>query len=724
MKKPAAKSDPTAKPVEALSESQAAKELSRLAAEIQRHDRLYHQQDAPEISDADYDALVRRNKAIEARFPDLRRLDSPSLSIGAPAATGFAKVTHRRPMLSLDNGFAPEDVTEFLGRVRRFLKLATDEPVELVAEPKIDGLSATLTYEEGVFTLGATRGDGSVGEDITRNLRTIEDLPETLKGASKPRLIELRGEVYMTRNDFLKLNKVREKAGEALFANPRNAAAGSVRQLDPAITESRPLHFFAYAVGDIEPAAGWKTQEEFLKQLGTWGFKVNPLARLCRTEAELFAFYDEIGGKRASLPYEIDGVVYKVNRLDWQERLGFVGRAPRWALAHKFAAERAETRLREIRIQVGRTGALTPVAELEPIQVGGVVVSRATLHNEDEIARKDIRVGDWVVVQRAGDVIPQIVEVIRKRRPRDSKPFVFPEECPACRSKAIREVDEAVRRCTGGLICPAQAVERLRHFVSRGAADIEGMGEKHIQAFWEDKLLRRPADIFRLHRHEKELAAREGWGPQSVAKLIAAIEARRKMPLDRFIYALGIRQVGEQTAKLLARHYESLPKWRDAMIEIATAIREARTSKPAEGAGLGENLALAESIPAYQDLDAIEGVGPSLANDIVAFFDEPHNRQVVADLESELEIQSYKAPKLGNSPVAGKTVVFTGTLETMGRNEAKARAEQLGAKVAGSVSKNTDYVIAGADAGSKAKKAAELGVAILTEQEWLALIGG
>ncbi len=724
MKKPAAKPDPTAKPVEALTESQAAKELSRLAAEIQRHDRLYHQQDAPEISDADYDALVRRNKAIEARFPDLRRLDSPSLSVGAPAATGFAKVTHRRPMLSLDNGFAPEDVTEFLGRVRRFLKLAADEPVELVAEPKIDGLSATLTYEDGVFTLGATRGDGSVGEDITRNLRTIEDLPETLKGASKPRLIELRGEVYMTRGDFLKLNKAREKSGEALFANPRNAAAGSVRQLDPAITESRPLHFFAYAVGDIEPPAGWKTQGDFLKQLGAWGFKVNPLARLCRSEAELFAFYDEIGGKRASLPYEIDGVVYKVNRLDWQERLGFVGRAPRWALAHKFAAERAETRLREIRIQVGRTGALTPVAELEPIQVGGVVVSRATLHNEDEIARKDIRVGDWVVVQRAGDVIPQIVEVIRKRRPRDSKPFVFPEECPACRSKAIREVDEAVRRCTGGLICPAQAVERLRHFVSRGAADIEGMGEKHIQAFWEDKLLRTPADIFRLHRHEKELAAREGWGSQSVAKLIAAIEARRKMPLDRFIYALGIRQVGEQTAKLLARHYESLPKWRDAMIEIATAIREARKSKPAEGAEVGENLALAESIPAYQDLDAIEGVGPSLANDIVAFFDEPHNRQVVADLERELEIEEYKAPRLGSSPVAGKTVVFTGTLETMGRNEAKARAEQLGAKVAGSVSKNTDYVIVGADAGSKAKKAAALGVATLTEQEWLALIGG
>jgi DNA ligase (NAD+) len=687
-------------PVGALSETQAKKELARLAAEIARHDRLYHQKDAPEISDAAYDELVKRNRAIEARFPELKRLDSPSLRVGAAPATGFAKVTHRRPMLSLDNAFAEEEVRDFIGRIRRFLKLPADEPIEMMAEPKIDGLSATLTYEDGKFVQGATRGDGAVGEDITRNLATIDDLPKTLAGRKPPKLIEVRGEVYMRHREFAKLNKSREAEGESVFANPRNAAAGSVRQLDPAITASRPLHFFAYSEGESEPPAHWHTQKDFLEQLEGWGFAVNPLARLCRDEAELFHFYRKIGEDRAKLDYDIDGVVYKANRRDWQERLGYVGRAPRWAVAHKFPAERAVTQLKEIRIQVGRTGALTPVAELEPITVGGVVVSRATLHNEDEIQRKDIREGDWVVVQRAGDVIPQIVEVVAKRRPHGAKPFKFPDRCPVCGSHAVREEGEAVRRCTGGLICPAQMVERLRHFVGRGAADIEGLGEKHIQAFFEDKLLRTPADIFRLHRHRNALVEREGWGEQSARKLFDAIEARRRLPLDRFIYALGIPQVGEQTAKLLARHYESFENWREAMIAA---------QKPESAA--------------YQDLDAIEGIGPSVAADILAFFAEPHNREALAALAREIEIPDYRAPRAGSSPVAGKTIVFTGTLETMGRSEAKAKAEQLGAKVAGSVSKKTDYVVVGADAGSKAKVAAELGVKQLTEQEWLKLIG-
>jgi DNA ligase (NAD+) len=689
-------------PVDELTKAQAEKELARLAAEIAHHDKLYYQKDAPEISDAAYDALVIRNRAIEQRFPGLKRADSPSARVGAKPASGFAKVTHSRPMLSLDNGFSTEDVSDFLGRIRRFLKLADGTDIEMVAEPKIDGLSAALTYEDGRFVQGATRGDGTVGEDITRNLATIADLPKQLHGRHQGKLIEVRGEVYMTHADFQHINKAREAEGEPLFANPRNAAAGSVRQLDPTVTAGRPLHFFAYAEGETSRATNdCKTHWDFLDRLKEWGFAVNPLAKLCADDEALLAFYEKIGERRAQLGYDIDGVVYKVNRRDWQERLGFVGRAPRWALAHKFPAERAETRLNEIRIQVGRTGALTPVAELEPITVGGVVVSRATLHNEDEIERKDIREGDWVVVQRAGDVIPQIVEVVKKRRPHNSKPFKFPHVCPVCGSHAVRELDEAVRRCTGGLICPAQAVERLKHFVGRRAADIDGLGDKHIQAFWDEKLLRTPADIFRLHKHEKALIEREGWGEQSVTKLLAAIEARRKLPLDRFIYALGIRQVGEQTAKLLAHHYESFKAWREAMI-----------------------AAQKEGSAAYRDLDDIEGIGPSVANDIVAFFGEPHNREILDDLAREIDIQDFKAPRASHSPIAGKTVVFTGTLETMGRNEAKAKAESLGAKVSGSVSNKTDYVVIGADAGSKAKKAAELGVKTLSEQEWLALIGG
>jgi DNA ligase (NAD+) len=686
-------------PVEKLSRDDAAKELERLAKEIAHHDELYHQKDAPQISDAEYDALKRRNDLIEQRFPGLKREDSPNRRVGARPAPGFAKVAHAKPMLSLDNAFSEEDVREFVARIRRFLSLKADEPIEFVAEPKIDGLSASLRYEKGHFVQGATRGDGVVGEDITQNLWTLDDVPKKLAGRDQPEVIEIRGEVYMRRDAFMKMNARREAEGEALFANPRNAAAGSVRQLDPAVTASRPLHFFAYSWGEVTgPVAD--SHWHFLERLKRWGFQVNPEAKLCRDVDRALALYAHIAGSRAELPYDIDGVVYKVNRLDWQERLGFVSRAPRWALAHKFAAERAETRLNNIVIQVGRTGTLTPVAELEPITVGGVVVARATLHNEDEIERKDIRVGDHVIVQRAGDVIPQVVEVVLAKRQKNARKFKFPDECPVCGSLAIREPGEAAKRCTGGLICSAQAVERLKHFVSRNAFDIEGLGEKHIVAFWTDKLIEQPGDIFRLHRHSKEIMEREGWGEQSVAKLVDAIEARRTIRLDRFIYALGIRQVGEATAKLLARNYGSFTAWRDAMIEAQD-----------------------EASAAYQDLDNIEGIGPSVAADILGFFAEEHNLKVLKDLEKELTIEDMAVPAAGGSPISGKTVVFTGTLETMGRNEAKATAESLGAKVAGSVSKKTDIVVVGADAGSKAKKAAELGVTTMTEAEFLKLIG-
>jgi DNA ligase (NAD+) len=688
--------------VEKLSAAEAKSELARLGTEIVRHDKLYHQQDDPEISDAEYDAMRERNAAIERRFPDLVRTDSPSLRVGAAPAAGFAKVAHRRPMLSLENGFTEEDVADFFGRVRRFLKLGAEVPIEAVAEPKIDGVSASLTYENGVYRLGATRGDGSVGEDVTRNIATIVDVPQKLKGRNLPALLELRGEVYMTRQDFIAMNERRAAAEEPLFANPRNAAAGSLRQLDPQVTKSRPLRFFAYSEGESDGALDHcRTQWEFLEQLHAWGFMVNPLARRCATQTEALAYHRELAGERAALPYDIDGVVYKIDRRDWQQRLGVVSRAPRWALAHKFPAEQAETVLEKIDIQVGRTGALTPVARLKPVNVGGVVVSNATLHNEDEIARKDVREGDSVVIQRAGDVIPQIVQVVLAKRPRGLRKFKFPETCPVCGSHAIREPGEVVRRCTGGLVCPAQAVERLKHFVSRGAFDIEGFGAKHIQSFWEDGLIKTPADIFRLHKRREEIELREGWGKQSVEKLLAAIGQRRKIALDRFIYALGIRQVGEATAKLLARNYGSLKALRAAMKD-----------------------AQAEDSEAFRELDNIEGIGPSMAADIVGFFGEPHNIEALDDLASEVEIENAKLPTVSGSKVAGKTVVFTGSLETMTRDEAKARAETLGAKVAGSVSKKTDYLVVGADAGSKAKKAAELGVTTLTEQEWLALIGG
>ena len=703
-------------PVESLTEAEAKAELARLAAELERHDEAYHGDDAPQIDDAEYDALRRRNQAIETRFPALRRADSPENRVGARLREGFAQVEHRAPMLSLSNAFSREDVEEFVERVRRFLSLGEAEPVEIVAEPKIDGLSAAVHYRSGTFVLGATRGDGAVGEDVTANLRTVVDLPETLKGAAPPPYIEIRGEVYMRGDDFAALNASREAAGLALYANPRNSAAGSLRQIDPSITAERKLRFFAYSWGVREDGGTTadigETQWDFLELLGGWGFSVNPFATLCRSVDDMIALYDRVENERATLPYDIDGIVYKVNRLDWQVRLGMVSRAPRWATAHKFPAERAQTVLNEITIQVGRTGALTPVANLEPVTVGGVVVSRATLHNEDEIARRNVRNGDTVVIQRAGDVIPQVVEVLLDKRQDDSQPYVFPESCPACGSHAVRPEGEAIRRCTGGLICPAQNVERLKHFVSRNAFDIEGFGSKHVVAFLEDGLIATPADIFCLHSREADLKEREGWGEQSVDNLMAAIEDRRRIPLHRLIYALGIRQVGESSAKLLARHYGSLDSWRDSMLQVAAEReRHPEATKPEE---IGENFA---------DLCNIDQVGLGMANDLASFFGEPHNLAVLDELSEELDVEDAEAIA-AVSPVAGKTVVFTGTLERISRSEAKSRAESLGAKVAGSVSKNTDLVVAGPGAGSKAKRAEELGIKILTEDEWFALAAG
>ncbi len=685
--------------VDDLSRDQAAVELETLAGEIAAHDRAYHQDDAPLVSDAEYDALRRRNDAIEARFPDLTRPDSPSRQVGAAAAAGFAKVAHAVPMLSLGNAFDEADVHEFHARVRRFLGLAETEPVVLVGEPKIDGLSVSVRYEKGIFTLGATRGDGLEGENVTVNLRTVESLLETLRGKA-PDVLEVRGEVYMRRENFAALNSRQEAAGRKVFANPRNAAAGGLRQLDPAVTAERPLEIFLYALGELSSPVA-ETHWDFLERLGDWGFPTNSLARRLESVEACLEFYREIEGRRAELPYDIDGIVYKVDRFDWQERLGFVSRAPRWAIAHKFPAERARTVVREITIQVGRTGTLTPVARLEPVTVGGVVVSRATLHNEDEIARKDVRVGDTVVVQRAGDVIPQVVSVVTGKRPARSRRFVLPETCPECGSRAVREEGEVARRCTGGLICPAQAVERLKHFVSRDAFDIEGLGSKHIEAFWKDGLIASPADIFRLHARSADIETREGWGERSLENLIAAIRQRATIGLDRFIYALGIRQVGQATARLLAKHYGSLAEWRRSMAAAQDPESEA-----------------------YRDLVDIDGIGPSVAGDILAFFAEAHNSDVLEALATLVAAEDFRAPAIADSPLAGKTVVFTGTLDNMSRGEAKARAEALGAKVAGSVSKKTDYVVVGADAGSKAKKAAELGVTVLDEDGWAEMIGG
>ena len=691
------------KPVSGLSEQEAAAELAELAAEIAQHDKLYYDRSAPEVSDADYDALRRRGGEIEARFPGLVGPDSPSKRVGAAPDAGFTRVAHARPMLSLDNAFDEQDVRDFFDGVRRFIKELKDDPelpLEAVAEPKIDGVAANLRYEDGTFVLGATRGDGATGEVITANLRTLGDVPDRLAGAGWPAVLEVRGEVYMSGADFQELNRRQEEQGEKIFANPRNAASGSLRQLDTSITARRPLSFFAYAWGEMsEPFTG--THWDALQRLRDWGFKINPLAKLCGTVEQILALYREVAARRATLPYDIDGVVYKVNRLDWQDRLGTVSRAPRWAVAHKFPAEQAETVLQEIFIQVGRTGALTPVAKLKPVTVGGVVVSRATLHNQDEIARKDVREGDTVIVQRAGDVIPQVVKVVVEKRPADSRKYKFPQTCPCeLKTPVFREEGEAVTRCTGELACPAQQVQRLIHFVSRNAFDIEGFGGKHIEAFRKDGLIEKPGDIFRLRGRRDDIAGREGWGDQSADKLLAAIEDRRTIGLDRFIYALGIRRVGASTARLLAKTYASLGAWRAAMDKAADPEGEE-----------------------YADLIAIDGIGASMAADIIGFFGEAHNREVMDDLASELDVQEFAAPSTEGSQVAGKTVVFTGALETMTRNEAKARAETLGARVAGSVSAKTDYLVAGPGAGSKAKKAAALGVTTLTEEEWLALIG-
>jgi DNA ligase (NAD+) len=701
---------PSSKPVAALTREEAATELARLAAVIARHDRLYYQEDAPEISDAEYDALRQRNAEIEARFPDLIRPDSPSARVGAAPAEGFGKVRHAVPMLSLGNAFADQEIYDFVDRVRRFINYPRDQPLAFTAEPKIDGLSISIRYERGRLVTGATRGDGTEGENVTANVMTIKDIPHRLHAGGVPEVIEVRGEIYLPLADFAKLNEAQAAAGEKVFANPRNAAAGSLRQLDPRITASRPLRFFAYGWGQIShlPAT---TQSGMLSVYKKWGLPVNPLTRICQSGAEMLTFYRQMAERRATLGYDIDGVVYKVDRLDLQERLGFVSRSPRWAIAHKFPAEQAMTILRDIEIQVGRTGALTPVAKLQPVTVGGVVVANATLHNEDEIARKDVRIGDTVIVQRAGDVIPQIVGVVLAKRPREAKPFVFPDRCPACGSHAVREVNErtgemdAVRRCTGGLICPAQAKERLRHFVSRNAFDIEGLGEKQIEAFYEEGRIRQPADIFTLARREGErsdkLIDKKGYGRKSVENLFRAIEARRRIPLDRFIYALGIRHVGETTARDLASAYGTWEAFR-AAVDAAVA------------GGRGSD--------AYRDIDNIEGIGETVVDALIDFFSEEHNKQVLDSLLEEVQVLPFERPRAENPAVAGKTVVFTGSLERMTRSEAKAQAERLGAKVAGSVSRKTDYVVAGADAGSKLAKARELGVRVLSEDEWLALI--
>jgi DNA ligase (NAD+) len=694
-------------PVESLSAAEAAAELERLAKEIEKHDRAYYELDQPVISDADYDALRIRNEAIEARFPELVRADSPSKRIGAGPVGKFGKVRHAVPMLSLANGFSEEDATEFVARIRRFLNLDDTETVEITAEPKIDGLSISLRYENRRLVQAATRGDGFEGENVTANVMTVHSVPKQLRGKA-PELIEVRGEIYMSHKDFAALNEKQIQAGERTFANPRNAAAGSLRQLDPSITAARPLHFFAYAWGEA-PDLPADTQMGVIAAFASWGLPTNPLMKLCRSVDELLAHYRFIEGQRAELGYDIDGVVYKVNRLDWQRRLGFVSRSPRWGLAHKFSAEKATTVLEKIDIQVGRTGALTPVARLRPVTVGGVVVTNATLHNEDEIARKDIREGDTVIVQRAGDVIPQILGVVASKRPANSRPYRFPHICPVCGSHATREErapgkTDAVRRCTGGLICAAQRVERLKHFASRNAFDIEGLGDKIIAELYADELIRWPHDIFTLEARDKKalkrLKDREGWGEASAAKLFAAIDARRSITLDRFIFALGIRHVGETTARALARAYGTAEHFRDEMI--------------AAGAMTGE---------AWDELNAIDGIGEVVAEAIVQFFGEPHNRDIVDNLLKHVTVTALEA-RSTTSAVAGKTVVFTGALERMTREEAKAMAERLGAKVSGSVSKKTDLVVAGPGAGSKLKDAQKYGVEVIDEAEWFNRAGG
>nr|WP_275402001.1 NAD-dependent DNA ligase LigA [Sphingomonas ginkgonis] len=671
-----------------LGEAEAANRLMRLAREIARHNRLYHDQDAPAISDADYDALVRENAALEAAFPHLVRADSPSRQVGAAPTSALAKVTHARPMLSLENGFSDEDVREFVARVRRFLSLPADEPVALTAEPKIDGLSCSLRYEGGGLVLAATRGDGAIGEDVTPNVRTIGDIPQVLDGAAAT--MEVRGEIYMAKSDFAALNGRQEESGGKVFANPRNAAAGSLRQKDAGITAARPLRFLAHGWGELSEPLG-PTQFAAMQRLEALGFPVSDLFVRCETVEDALAHYRLIEQRRADLPFDIDGVVYKVDRIDWQERLGFVGRAPRWGLAHKFPAEKAETTLERITIQVGRTGKLTPVGRLTPVGVGGVIVANVTLHNRDEIARLGLREGDRVRIQRAGDVIPQVVENLSRDEQR--APYVFPDHCPECGSEAVAEEGEVDVRCTGGLICPAQRIERLKHFVSRGAMDIEGLGEKSILEFVELGWLHGPADIFRLAEHRADLIGREGWKEKSVDNLLAAIDAKRGFDPARLLFGLGIRHVGIVTARDLMKCFG--------------------TVEALEGAAVNEN--------GQAELSAVEGVGPVVAEAICDFFHEPHNREALADLLALARPAAFVS-QARDTAWSGKTIVFTGSLETMSRDEAKAQAERLGARAAGSVSAKTDLVVAGPGAGSKLKKAAELGVRVVDEAEWAKIV--
>ncbi|MGR3378742.1 NAD-dependent DNA ligase LigA [Salipiger abyssi] len=742
--------------VEALTEAQARDELARLADLLAQANRAYHTEDAPEISDAEYDSLKRRNAAIEARFPDLKRADSPSEQIGAPLAEGFAKVRHAQRMMSLGNAFDAGEVREFDARIRRYLGLTDDAALAFTAEPKIDGLSLSLRYEDGVLMQAATRGDGSEGENVTANARTIEDIPERLDGA--PALLEVRGEVYMSHEDFAALNERQEAQGGKRFANPRNAAAGSLRQLDSEITRARPLKFFAYGWGELSAPLA-ETQKGAIDRLQALGFQTNDLTRLCDGPEEMLAHYAEIEAQRATLGYDIDGVVYKVNDLALQARLGFRSTTPRWAIAHKFPAELAWTRLEAIDIQVGRTGALSPVARLTPVTVGGVVVSNATLHNEDYIAGrdasgnpirdgKDIRIGDWVQVYRAGDVIPKVADVDLSKRPDDAQPYAFPGICPECGSEAIREEDDAVRRCTGGLICPAQAVEKLKHFVSRAAFDIEGLGAKQVEQFYRDGWIKEPADIFTLKERYgagmQQLKNREGWGEKSAANLFDAIDERRRIALGRVIFALGIRHVGEVVANDLARHYlrwDALIAAVDAAGPAAVRHRQAEAAVEAERktAAAEERRAriketrdavwseapqvAPEARAAWEDLVGVDGIGMTVAVALVTSFGQEAERASIDRLAAHLDIQEAERPATEGSPVAGKTVVFTGSLEKMTRAEAKARAEALGAKVSGSVSKKTDIVVAGPGAGSKETKARELGVEIMDEDAWLALIG-
>ena len=703
--------------VDTLTKAQAKVELKRLALEIEGHDKRYYQEDAPTVTDAAYDALRQRVNAIEGRFPEFVTSESPSQKVGARPSGRFAKVRHAVPMLSLDNAFAEEDVIDFVGRIRRFLKLADDDDIAFSAEPKIDGLSMSLRYEAGELVTAATRGDGAEGEDVTANIRTLEDVPKKLKGRNVPDVCEVRGEVYMTKQAFLALNERQKAAGDTIFANPRNSAAGSLRQKDPGITASRPLGFFAYAWGQISEMPA-DTQSGMIGWFERCGFTTNPLTRLCQSVEQLIAFHRGIEEQRSHLDYDIDGVVYKVDRLDWQERLGFVSRTPRWAIAHKFPAERAITVLRDIEIQVGRTGSFTPVGKLEPIGVGGVIVQNVSLHNEDYIKGiggdgeqlregRDIRIGDTVIVQRAGDVIPQVVDVVIDKRPKDAREFHFPKKCPCpLHTDVVREEtatgEEGARaRCTGEFACPYQRIEHLKLFASRRAFDIDGLGEKQIEFFFEQGWVKEPADIFTLpaRNNKIRLGEHEGYGETSVRNLFAAIEGRRRIALERFIFALGMRHVGDTTALALARGYGSWTAFHDACLKVARSDEEA-----------------------IAEMDALDQIGETVIASIKAYFGESHNRGIVERLTKEVTILDTEKPK-SNSAVAGKTVVFTGALEKMTRDEAKAMAERLGAKVSGSVSKKTDYVVAGPGAGSKLAEAKKHGVTVLTEDEWLAMIG-